>query len=60
MVDSVKCKTEHYVDFKDLPNFCPKCGRPVDRRWMIVDYDESRAVRVCETCDIAWIDRRPW
>ena len=39
-----------------LYKFCPFCGNALEDAWQtILNYDDSNPVRICPSCDTAWI-----
>ena len=52
----LKGKTEQIMKRGDrLFDYCPYCTRLLDHAWQNVGQDDSNPVRVCPSCDIAWI-----
>lgn len=57
-METVKAKTEIRMNLGKDPLFgvCPLCGREVKHLWQPGRYeDDSNPVRMCQSCDTAWI-----
>ena len=49
----MRCAHENWVNV--LPTECPTCHSKLTRSTMLINQEDSIPVRICQTCDTAWL-----